>query len=57
MNKKYEYYTGDIALGIEPSEGEWHDGVFTTPEGRFVMCDERDDTSDGKGVVYLKPLS
>lgn len=55
--KKFQYYTGDIARGLEPSIGAWENKVFTSPDGKqWVMCDPYDDTSDGSGIVYLKPL-
>jgi len=51
------FYAGHMALGEDPSPGQWSaGGVFTAPDGSRWVQDPDDVIEDGGGVYHLMPL-
>ena len=51
-----DYYTGDIALGCDPSpEGSWEKGIFTARDGSRWAVQDDDCHYPGNDTIYLTP--
>jgi len=54
-----QYYSGNAALGCDPTPGLWAGNIFTAADGSKWMVDPSDDSphpaTDGTDVHYLIP--
>ena len=54
----FPYYSGNFALGLDPTAGSWNKDIFTAADGSQWTVDPQDDSHpavDGTDVHYLIP--
>jgi len=60
-NIKLTYYSGNFALGCDPTPGNWDGDTFTAADGSKWKADPNEDeddphpTTDGTDTHYLVP--
>jgi hypothetical protein len=60
-SNRFPYYTGDISLGLAPSDGKWEGRKFIPAQDEWFQLGEwhlppdvmDEDLKDGQGIVWL----
>ena len=57
---KFQYYSGNFALGCDPTPGNWDGDIFTAADGSKWTVDPSDSyphpATDGTVTHYLIPI-